>query len=125
LFISADHARKIDPTLAARYHRLIVEQGKHHNSAVTTLAAVVPTRIAACLRNGTPYELRDTDGSVITEQEGRAICAARYTIPSNTRAARRQLTASTRSRDQRPSCSKLGCCAAASCRRRTSVVCEW
>lgn len=96
LFMSADHARKIDPTLAARYYRLIVEEGKHHTSAVTTIAAVLLTRIAACLRNGTRYELRDTDGRTITEQEGRAICATRYTIPPKTRAARRQLTASTR-----------------------------
>jgi transposase len=96
LFICADHARKIDPTLAARYHRLIVEQGKHHNSAVCTIAAVLLTRIAACLRNGNPYQLRDTDGRLITEQEGRVIVAARYTIPPKTRAARRQLTAHTR-----------------------------
>ena len=96
LFMSADHARKIDPTLAARYHRLIVEEGKHHNSAVCTIAAVLLTRIAACLRNRTPYQLRDTDGRAITEQEGRAIVAARYTIPPKTRAARRQLTVSTR-----------------------------
>jgi hypothetical protein len=96
LFMSADHARKIDPTIAARYHRLIVEEGKHHNSAVTTLAATLLTRTAACLRNATPYELRDTDGRSITEQEGRLIVAARYTIPPKTRAARRQLTVSTR-----------------------------
>lgn len=96
LFMSADHARKIDPTLAARYYRLIVEQGKHHNSAVCTIAAVLLTRIAACLRNGTLYELRDTDGRLITEQEGRAIVAARYTIAPKTRAARRQLTVSAR-----------------------------
>lgn len=96
LFMSADHARKIDPTLAARYHRLIVEEGKHHNSAVCTIAAVLLTRIAACLRNATPYQLRDTDGTAITEQEGRASVAARYTIPPKTRAARRQLTVSTR-----------------------------
>ncbi len=95
LFMSADHARKIDPTLAARYHRLIVEEGKHHNSAVCTISAVLLTRIAACLRNRTPYQLRDTDGSAITEQEGRAI-VARYTIPPKTRAARRLLTVSTR-----------------------------
>ena len=36
LFISADHARKIDPTLAARYKRLIVDAGKHHHSALCT-----------------------------------------------------------------------------------------
>lgn len=96
LFMAADHARKIDPTLAARYHRLIVEAGKHHNSAVCTLSAVLLTRIAACLHNATPYELRDTDGRLITEQEGRAIVAQRYTIPPNVRAARRKVAVQTR-----------------------------
>jgi transposase len=96
LYMAADHARKIDPTLAARYHRLIVEGGKHHNSAVCTLSAVLLTRIAACLRNGTRYELRDTDGRAITEEEGRAIVTERYTIPAKVRAARRQVTVQTR-----------------------------
>ena len=54
LFISADHARKIGPTIAARYHRLIIDGGKHHNAAIRTIATVLLTRIAACLRNGTP-----------------------------------------------------------------------
>jgi transposase len=71
LFLAADHARKVDPTLAARYHRRYTEQGKHHNSAICTLAAVVMTRIAACWRNGQHYELRDTDGRLITPEEGR------------------------------------------------------
>jgi hypothetical protein len=96
LFLAADHARKVDPTLAARYHRLIVEGGKHHNSAVCTLAAVLLTRIAACLRAGKPYQLRDTDGAAITERQGRDIVAQRYTIPPQVRAARRRLTATTR-----------------------------
>jgi hypothetical protein len=96
LFMAADHARKIDPTLAAHYHRLIVEEGKHHNSAVCTLAATLLTRIAACLRTGTHYQLRDTEGRPITEPEGRAIVAERYTIPAKTRTARRQVTAPTR-----------------------------
>ena len=96
LFLAADHARRIDPTLAARYHRLIAESGKHHNSAVCTLAAVLLTRIAACVRAGQPYQLRDTDGTVITEQQGRQIVADRYTIPSTVRIARRQLTATGR-----------------------------
>lgn len=96
LFLAADHARKIDPTLAARYHRLVVEAGKHHNSAICTLAAVLLTRIAACVRNGEHYQLRDTDGSLITEQQGRQIVTARYTIPPKLRAARRRLTATAR-----------------------------
>lgn len=89
LFLAAELARKVDPTLAARYHRLYVDGGKHHNSAVCTVAAVLVTRIAACWRNGQLYELRDTDGRPITEEEGRAICAERYKIDAATRAARR------------------------------------
>jgi hypothetical protein len=96
LYMAADHARKIDPTLAARYHRLIVESGKHHNSAICTIAAVLLTRIAACLRTGTRYQLRDTDGTPITEQQGRDIVARRYTIPPAVRAARRRLTTTSR-----------------------------
>lgn len=90
LFLAADQARKVDPTLAARYHRLFVEQGKHHNSALCTIGAVLMTRIAACWRNGERYVLRDVDGREITEAEGRAICAARYKIDVSLRASRRR-----------------------------------
>jgi hypothetical protein len=93
LFLAADLARKVDPTLAARYHRLYVDAGKHHNSAICTIAAVLVTRIAACWRNGQLYELRDTDGRPITEAEGRKICAERYKIDAATRSARRNSTA--------------------------------
>jgi transposase len=92
LFLAADLARKVDPTLAARYHRLYVDAGKHHNSALCTIAAVLVTRIAAAWRNGQLYELRDTDGRPITETEGRKICADRYKIDPATRAARRNST---------------------------------
>ncbi len=92
LFMAADLARKVDPTLAARYHRLFVEQGKHHNSAICTIAAVLITRIGACWRNGQLYELRDTNGQLITEAEGRRICAERYKIDQATRAKRRNAT---------------------------------
>jgi len=92
LFLAADLARKVDPTLAARYRRLYIEQGKHHNSAICTLAAVLMTRIAACWRNGQLYEIRDTDGRVITTDEGRKICTDRYQIDAATRATRRNTT---------------------------------
>jgi transposase len=80
LFLAADHARKTDPTLAARYYRLR-EAGKHHNSALCTLAAVLVTRIAACWRNDEPYVLRDLDGNIITEAEGRQLCTAMKPSP--------------------------------------------
>ncbi len=90
LFLAADLARKVDPTLAARYHRPVVNEGRHHVSAVCTLAAVLATRIAACWRRGERYVLRDVDGTEITEAEGRKICAGRYKVPDKVRAARRR-----------------------------------
>ncbi|MGI5135785.1 IS110 family transposase [Streptomyces sp. CA-106110] len=86
VFKAADLARHVDPTLASRYHDLVVNKGKHHNSALCTLAAMLITRLAACWRNGTLYELRDTDGHEITEAEGRTICATRYKIDKTDRA---------------------------------------
>ena len=64
------------------------------------LEAVLLTRIVACLRNGTPYQLRDTDGRSITPGEGRAIIAEHHQISPEIRAARRVL-ASTRPHPRR------------------------
>jgi len=89
--MAAEHARKTDPTLAVRYQRLRCATGRHHNSAVGTIATVLLTRIVACLRNNTPYQLRDLDGSPITGEQGRAIVAERYQIPDDICAARRTL----------------------------------
>lgn len=92
IFLAAEHARKVDPTLAARYHRLIVEAGKHHNSALCTIAGVLITRLAACWRNGQRYAIRDLDGTEITAEQGRAICAEQFKIPPAVRATRRSTT---------------------------------
>jgi hypothetical protein len=90
--MAADHARKIDPQLAARYRRLMCDTGRHHSSAVCTIATVLLTRIAACLRNGTPYHLRDVDGRSISAAEGRSIVSERYQIPPEIRAVRRTIS---------------------------------
>lgn len=96
MFIAAQHARWADPTLTAKYHRLMTEAGKHHTSALCHLATTLLTRIAACWRNGTPYQLRDLDGRVITAQQARAIIAERYSIPPELRSARNTCTATGR-----------------------------
>jgi transposase len=89
LFMAADQARRTDPTLAARYHRLMVTRGKHHNSALCHLSTTLLTRIIACWRAGTPYQLRDTDGTPLTPAEGRQIIHQRYQISAELRAQRR------------------------------------
>ena len=92
LFLAADHARRQDPQLAARYWRLMVREGKHHTSALCSVGAVLLTRIAACLRDRVPYVMRDVDGEVITSEEGRLTCAHRYTMPAEVRSARRTVS---------------------------------
>jgi hypothetical protein len=92
LYLAADHARLIDPTLAQRYHRLVIIEGKHHNSALCALSAVLITPIAACWRKGKHYQLRDEYGEAITEAEGKAVCADRFKIDPKVRAARRRNT---------------------------------
>ena len=85
LWIAADIARQIDPQLAAKYQRLIVERQLHHYSAICHLATTLLTRIAACWRHDERYVIRDIDGRRITTTEGRAIVKARYKIPPEKR----------------------------------------
>jgi transposase len=92
MFMAADHARRIDPTLAARYHRLMVGAGKHHNSALCHIATTLLTRIVTCWRQQERYVIRDLDGRQITADEGRRIVAERYTIPSELRMSRRRVS---------------------------------
>ena len=89
LFMAANAARRIDPTLAARYHRLMVSCGKHHNSALCHISTALLTRIIACWRAGTPYVIKDTDGTPVTAAEGRQIIAQRYQVSAALRAQRR------------------------------------
>jgi transposase len=79
LFTAADQARKVDPQLAAKYQRLMAGD-RHHCSAICHLATLLLTRIATCMRNGEHYVLRDVDGTVITETQGRTIVTERYQI---------------------------------------------
>ena len=89
LFMAANQARRIDPVLAARYHRLMVSCGKHHNSALCHISTAVLTRIIACWRAGTPYQIRDLDGTPLTTAQGRAIITQRYRVSDELRALRR------------------------------------
>ncbi len=88
IFIAADHARRIAPALAARYHRLMVSSGMHHNSALCHVASTLLTRIVACWRRQEPYALRDVDGRPVGLAEAKSIVAERYTVPAELRRAR-------------------------------------
>jgi transposase len=96
LFIAADHARRVDPQLASKYHRLMVRAGKHHNSALCHVATNLLTRVVACWRRGERYLIRDIDGRPLSVDEGRRIVTARFSIPQELRAGRRLLAANHR-----------------------------
>lgn len=100
LFMAAQWARQIDPTLAQRYHRLMVHEGKHHNSALCHVSAILLTRIVACWRSGTPYIIRDLDGTVLTTRQGREIVSQRYHVHEEVRALRRTLKKGTSYRNE-------------------------
>ncbi|MGH9208415.1 MAG: IS110 family transposase [Acidimicrobiales bacterium] len=89
LFIAANTARRQDPTLAARYHRLMVHEGKHHNSALCHISTVLLSRIIACWRRGTPYLIRDVDGTPLMPHEARKIVLERYHVSAELRAKRK------------------------------------
>jgi hypothetical protein len=109
LFMAADHARRIDPTLAARYHRLMSQTGKHHNSALCHIAATLLTRIVACWRSNTPYIIRDLDGTPLTTIQGRQIVTQRYTISTQLRHQRRTThTRTSRRNKESPSAPSTG-----------------
>lgn len=84
LFAAADQARKTDPQLAAKYKRLMSTE-RHHDSAICHIATTLLTRIATCWRTGEHYVLRDTDGRVITPEEGRQIVRERHKVDRQTR----------------------------------------
>lgn len=99
LFMSANQARRQDPTLAAKYHRLMVHAGKHHNSALCHIATTLLTRIASCWNNQTPYEVRDTNGRAVTKTEARQIIADHYVVPEEIRRARSTTATGRRSKE--------------------------
>ena len=83
LFAAADHARKIDPQLAAKYKRLMTTE-RHHDSATCHIATALLTRIATCWRANEHYVLRDTDGRPIDVEEGRRIVTAHHSVDRTT-----------------------------------------
>lgn len=76
LFLAADHFRRHDPRGAQLYYDLMVHRGKHHTSALVTIAnrMLIP-RVIAVLRKQRPYQFRDLDGKTITKAEARELAA--------------------------------------------------
>lgn len=102
MFLAADHARKEDPQLARIYHSQIVDKGNHPTKAVCAVATALGSRLAAVLREGRPYVIRDVDGTPVDPQAARRIIAERYTVPAGIRQSRRQLRRAQRAKGRHP-----------------------
>ncbi len=89
LYRAADTARKEDPQLARIYYTQMVERGAPHTKALAVVASHLARRAWRVLVERRPYELRDTDGRVVSKEEARTIIAERYTVTEEVRRRRR------------------------------------
>jgi transposase len=86
---AADTARKHDPQLASIYHTQMTQRGACHLKGLCIVAGHLALRLHATALRGSPYQLRDTDGSPVTPEEAKKIIAARWTVPEDIRKRRR------------------------------------
>jgi Transposase IS116/IS110/IS902 family len=96
LWLAADHARRMDPQLAQIYYRQMVDRGNHHTKAVCAVTTALVSRLAAILREGRSYVVRDTDGRPVDSQTANRIIAERYTVSAELRASRRRVSGAKR-----------------------------
>jgi hypothetical protein len=84
-YLDAEIARRYDPQIAAIYYDQMMHKGKHHTQAVCACATHLLDRVLAVLRADKPYELRDSDGTAISNQQARELIEERYTVPPEVR----------------------------------------
>lgn len=101
LFLAADTARKEDPQLADLYLRQLTK-GNHHTKALCAVATALASRLAAVLREGRVYEVRDLDGVTVDKVIAKGIVADRFKVSATLRAARRQTTLAKRQKGRHP-----------------------
>jgi transposase len=88
-------ARRVDPQLAAIYHRLMLTRGHCHTQATVAVARKLVERTWTVLHRGRPYQLRDPDGQPVTTRAAKALIAQHYTVPDHVRARARAHSAAT------------------------------
>ena len=84
-YLDAEIARRYDPQIAASYYDQMMRKGKHHKQAVCACATHLLDRVLAVLRQDKPYEMRDSDGTAISDQQARELIVERYSVPAQVR----------------------------------------
>jgi transposase len=90
LYQSGQIGRRYDPQLACLYYREIVHNGKNHKQAMGAVMSHIGARILAVLRDDKPYELRDTEGNLITWRNARSLILSKYQVPEEIKRDRRR-----------------------------------
>jgi transposase len=90
LYQAGDIGRRWDPQLAAVYYREMVYHGKNHRQAMGAVMSHLGARVFAVLKEGRPYELRDTEGNPISKELARKLILDRYQVPEEVRRERRR-----------------------------------
>jgi transposase len=91
---AANVARTRDPQLAEFYRRLMVERGHCHTKANCAVARKLVARTWATITSGTPYQLRDLDGTPLTRRHATTLAAA-LAVPDDVRRRTRAHSAAT------------------------------
>jgi transposase len=92
---AANIARTLDPQLAAFYRKLMVERGHCHAKANCAVARKLVGRTWATLATGSPYELRDLEGTPVTRRRAKEL-ATSLAVPEVVRRRSRARSTATR-----------------------------
>ena len=95
---AANVARTPDPQLAAFYRKLMVERGHCHAQATCAVARKLVARTWATISTGSPYELRDLDGTPVTRRHARELATSLAVPEVVRRRSRARSTAARRGR---------------------------
>jgi transposase len=90
LYQAGDIGRRWDPQLAAVYYREMVYHGKNHRQAMGAVMSHLGAKVFAVLKEGRPYELRDTEGNPTSKELVRKLILDRYRVPEEVRRERRR-----------------------------------
>jgi hypothetical protein len=91
---AANVARAHDPQLAEFYRRLMIERGHCHTKANCAVARKLVARTWVTITSGTPYQLRDLDGTPVTRRQATKLAAA-LAVPDDVRRRTRAHSAAT------------------------------
>lgn len=85
LYIAADVSRQWDPQMAKFYYDHMVHKGNQHIKATCAVATKMASRILQVLKEDRPYEIRDTDGTVVSKQKAREIILEKWRVTDDVR----------------------------------------